>query len=256
PVYAREHGRLLVIGHPCRARGPTECAPLPDRFIELIEIAVERVDAYWHAPWRHRIVVLVPGSVREVTRLLQATFDVEDFVAFAYSTVDVKKGIDYTGHRIVINPGALEGRSEEVIVSILAHELLHIATRSSAGPFVPVFVDEGIAEYVGHQADPGSLAFFNSEVAAGLFNGLLPEDFEFTTGSGTDIFRSYQKAESAISFFVERWGLANFTRFYRRLGNVAYEPGTVRYHVDVALKKTIGIGLDSFERQWADTIAG
>jgi hypothetical protein len=256
PVYARGNGRFLVIGHPCRSAGPAECAPLPARFIDLVDIALDRVDFHWHAPWRHRIVILVPGSVHEVTRLLQATFDVEDFVAFAYSTVDVKKGIQYTGHRIVLNPGALEGRSEDVVISILAHELLHIATRASAGPFVPVFVDEGIAEYVGHQADPETLAFFNSEVAAGLFNGLLPEDFEFTTGSGTDIFRSYQKSQSAVTFFIERWGLAQFTRFYRRLGNVGYEAGTVRYHVDLALKKTIGIGLDSFERQWADTIAG
>jgi hypothetical protein len=255
PVYARLRGRFLLIGHPCRGSGAgADCAPIPDDFLALANAAVERVDFYWRVPWRHRTVVLIPASARELKRMLQATFDVRDFVAFAYSTVDSDEGIDYTGHRVVLNPGALDGRPGDRILSTLAHELLHIATRRTAGPFVPVFVDEGIAEYVGHDADADSLAFFNSEAAAGLFNGLLPEDFEFTTGSGVDIFRSYQKAQSAVRFFIGEWGINRFTRFYRRLGSVGIEPGTARFHVDRALRRTIGVGFDAFQRAWADSI--
>ena len=188
--------------------------------------------------------------------MIQATFDLDNFVAFAYSTVDLTDGVEYTGHRIILNPPAFGGRSTESSTSILAHELLHVATRESSGPFMPVFVDEGFAEYVGYDADPGSLAFLNSEIAAGTFDAQVPEDFQFTIGSGTDIYRSYQKSESAVTFFIQRWGLDRFRRFYRSLGRVKIEPGTARYWLESKLRKAIGMGVGGFERAWADSIAG
>ena len=121
---------------------------------------------------------------------------------------------------------------------------------------MPVFVDEGFAEYVGYDADAGSLAFLNSEIAAGTFDAQVPEDFEFTIGSGTDIYRSYQKSESAVTFFIQKWGLDRFRRFYRSLGRVKIEPGTARYWLDVMLRRITGLSLEGFEKAWADSIAG
>ena len=252
PVDQQRRGPFLLLSHPCRAGGP--CGPAPAGLVDLAATALRRVDAYWDAPWTGRVPVLIPGSSHELERMLQITFDIDNFVAFAYSTVDSRDGIDYTGHRIVLNPKAFVGRTADSTLDILAHELLHIATRPSSGPFVPTFAEEGLAEYVSNQGDPADLAFLSSEIQAGRFDGLLPKDWEFSIGDGTEIFRTYQKSYSAVRFLVERWGLGAFVRFYRMLGRVEDEPGTARYHVDRALRRSIGLNLDEFERAWASSI--
>ena len=251
PIEQHESEHFLLLAHPCkRDGGCLQDGP----FLELAEEGMRTIERYWPVRWHRRTVVLVPKSGAELQRMIQSTFDLNNFVAFAYSTVDLADGLDYTGHRIIPNPKALEGRSNESVGQILAHEMLHIATRDHAGPFVPIFVDEGFADYAGNDADPGALAFFNSEVAAGLFSGAIPEDFEFTIGDGTDIYRSYQEAQSAVRFFVDRWGLDAFVRFYRKLGRLEIVTGTTRYHVDRALKQTAGVDYETFQRMWADSI--
>jgi len=252
PLRIRRSEHFLLFEHLCEER---ECQSVGADFLDLAERGLQRARGYWDGPFKRRIVVLVPHSGRELKRIIQSTFDLEDFVAFAYSTVDPTDGIDYTGHRIIPNPRAFEGRAADSVLQILAHELLHVATRDSAGPFVPVFVDEGFADYVGYAGDPGALAFFNSDVAAGLFNGQLPEDFEFTVGDGTDIFRSYQKAQSAVRFFIERFGIDAFNRFYRVLGRKEIAAGTARFHIDRSFRVTTGMSYDAFQRAWTSSIA-
>lgn len=251
PLEQFESEHFLLLAHPCeRAGGCLQDGP----FLELAERGMQTIEPYWPVRWHRRTVVVVPKNGAELQRMIQSTFDLDNFVAFAYSTVDIEADLDYTGHRIMPNPKALEGRSDESVEQILAHEMLHIATRDHAGPFVPIFVDEGFADYAGNDADPGALAFFNSEVAAGLFSGAIPEDFEFTIGTGTDIYRSYQEAQSAVRFFVDRWGLDAFVRFYRMLGRLNIDVGTARYHLDRALRRTAGVDYETFQQMWADSI--
>jgi hypothetical protein len=246
-------GRFLLLGHPCGSN--KRCGRAPENAGELARVALERVERYWPLPWRRRVAILVPRSPSQLERMLQVTFDVDNFVAFATSSVDARKDLDYTGHRIVLNPDAFEIRPDESTLDILAHELTHVASRDVSGPFVPLFVEEGLAEYVGTDDDPAELAFFDSEVNAGNFDGRLPEDFQFTIGSGIDILRSYQKSLSAVRFFISRWGRERFVRFYRELGTIKIAPGTARYHLNRALRRTIDVGLDGFERAWASSIA-
>lgn len=252
PLRSSESEHFLMLEHPCRKSG---CRSMGEDFLDLAEQGWDQARRYWDGPFQRRIVVLVPRTGDELKRIIQSTFDLENFVAFAYSTVDPLDGVDYTGHRIIPNPKAFEGRDPNSVLQILAHELLHVATRESAGPFVPIFVDEGFADYVGYSDDPSALAFFNSDVAAGLFNGQLPEDFEFTIGDGTEIYRSYQKAQSAVRFFIDRFGLRAFNRFYRFLGRKEIAAGTARYHIDQAFRRTTGMGYDAFQRAWTSSIA-
>jgi hypothetical protein len=252
-ITTERRGRFLLLSHPCRRGEP--CGRAPAGATALAATALERVAEYWPVRWRRRVAVLVPSDAHELERLLQVTFDVDNFVAFATSSVDVRGGIDYTGHRIVLNPAAFVGRPTESTFEILAHELLHVATRDSSGPFIPVWVEEGFAEYVGTAGDPDDLTFFNSRVAAGLFDGRLPEDFEFTIGSRTEIFMSYQKSLAAVHYFIDRWGIRKFVRFYKTLGRVEIAPGTARRHIDRALRRTVGVDLDEFERAWAGSLS-
>jgi hypothetical protein len=253
PIQVQRAGRFAVMTHPCRQQ-PT-CARLPAGMGTLLTAAAARVRRYWQGPMPRAVAVLVPDTARELRRMLQATFDLTNFVAFAYTTVDdPDRGFGFSGPRIVLNWRSLESRSDVSTESVLAHELLHVVTRSTSGPLVPVFVEEGFADFVGNDASPASLAFFDAQVAAGAVAGVLPEDFQFTTGGGTEIFLSYQESQSAVGFFVRTWGLPAFERFYRMLGRVRVMAGTSEYHIDRALRRTIGIGFERFQQAWAGSL--
>ncbi len=252
PVTASRSRHFLMLEHPCSAR--IGCAHLPSGILALAEKALARVHRLWPVPWHRRIVILAPTTASELHRMLQATFDVSKFVAFAYSSEDVEHGLRFTGPRIILSWRAITGRSTESTVTILAHELTHIATRASSGPEMPLFVEEGLAEYVGYSGDPSSLAYLNSIVHGGSFDGRLPRDYQFTTGSGRDIYLSYQKGEAAVRFFLDRWGMSKFARFYRSLGHQRVVPGTDRFRLDQALHRTIGIDLSQFQKLWASSL--
>ena len=244
----RTSEHFLQFQHPCDGDG---CLTLSADFLALAERGLERVDQYWDGPWTRRVVVLVPASQGELRRMLQTSIDLDNFVAFAYSTIDLARGLDFTGHRIILNPNAFEVQTSERVFTILSHELAHIATRNSSGVFIPTWVEEGFAEVIAYDSDPAALSFFDSRVEAGEFDDRLPKDFEFTTGDGTEIYMSYQEAQSAVSYFIGRWGLEAFESFYRRLGAVAISPGTSDYHVDRALRATVGVDLEDFRSAWA-----
>jgi hypothetical protein len=252
PVSISTSKHFMLMTHPCAS--PEGCAQLPTNMLALAEQALGRVDRFWHPSWRHKVVIVAPTSTMELRRMLQATFDVNKFVAFAYSSEDIEHGLRFIGRRIILNWRTIAHRTSDSVLTILAHELTHVATRRIAGPQIPTFVDEGLAEYVGYDAAPSSLSYLNSVVSAGHFDGKLPRDYQFTTGSGADIYLSYQKAESAVAFFVDRWGPARFVRFYRMLGAQRVVTGTPLFHLDRALRKTIGIGLTRFEKRWASSL--
>jgi hypothetical protein len=249
PLIATRSEHFLGLGPPCANDG----GPCADQdLLARAEEALDRLDSTWTASWNDQVILVVPPSGDALARMLQASFDPNDFVAFAYSTVD-PVDLSYTGDRIIVNPAVIAGRPPADVLRILAHELLHVATRDVAGAFIPLFVDEGLAEYVGYGGAPG-LAYFDAIVAGGSFDEKLPEDFEFSTGSTGDIYLSYQESQSAVAYFIDRWGMARFTKFYRRLGRARLTPGLATWHTDRALKRTIDMGLAGFEKAWASSI--
>lgn len=240
---------FLALGPACANDGEL-CADAA--LLGIAEEALERTNLTWTEPWRNKVVLVVPPSDAALQRMLQATFDASKFVAFAYSTVD-PRSLAYTGDRIIVNPSVIAGRPRDDVVTIMAHELLHIATRDASGPFVPLFADEGLAEVAGYGDSPG-LDYFDAVVSGGGFDSALPEDFQFSTGSGNDIYMSYQEAQSAVRFFIDRWGRTDFLRFYERLGRARVTEGLATWHVERALRRTIGMGLRGFEKAWASSI--
>jgi hypothetical protein len=256
PVTLKSEDRFLLIEHPCSGSGsrPYGCADIPDDLLDTADAslrAAERTLPKGAVP--RRVAIVAPGTQSELARMLQATYELDNFLAFATSSVDTSDGIEFTGHRIVLNWDQIRNSSTG-LPTLLTHEFVHIGTRRFAGPFTPFFVEEGIAEHVSRRGDPESLAFLEEAIGGGTFDERLPEDHEFRTGGPGPIFLSYKESQSAITFFVERWGADAFLDFYRDLGGRKIDAGTSAYHVDRALRRTIGIGLQRFERAWADSI--
>jgi hypothetical protein len=244
PIATRQSEHFLYVSHP-------DLAGRGDTILPAAERALDRVAEVWPLEFRRKVVILAPSESEELVRIIQAQFDVDVFVAFAYSGLDRDRTWDLVGHRIILHWDNFSAQSDAVQQSILTHELLHIATRELTGPFVPAFVDEGVAEWVTTDASTLLLAI---RVAAGIFDRRFPLDHEFITGDNDDIVNSYQESYSFIRYADERFGPRAVADFYRRLGRSRVSPGTWRYHVDRAMRGAFGLGFGQLQRRWAEWV--
>ena len=237
---------FLLIFHPAKAE---EADPL----LALAEEAAADVPRVWPGAQIADIPIVTPSDKPELKRILGATFDVSNFVAFASSSFDEEAtdGWELVGHRIILNPVNFARHAPASRRKILAHELVHVATRPASGPFIPAFVDEGIAELT----DPAGPAALRSRARAGRFDRRLPQDWEFVSGGGDSIYNSYLEAASAIDYMKKRWGIAKVQAFYSRLGFVQLETGTGAYHLDAAMREVLSVSSSQFETAWADSVS-
>jgi hypothetical protein len=241
PVVARESEHFLYISH-------RSLLGAAGTVLRAAEEALDTVAEDWPLPWSEKVVILAPSTTSELGRLIQATFDLDVFVAFAASGVDRTRDWDLVGHRILFNWPRFSQYDEVTRQSVLTHELLHVATREYSGPVVPIFVEEGVAEWItGHD----SATVLAGRVQNGLFDRLLPLDHEFISGSDAVILSAYQESSAAVRYAAEQFGEEAIARFYRELGSERRSSGTWRYHVDRAMGAAFGIGFEEFQRRWA-----
>lgn len=214
--------------------------------LEAAEDALRRVEGSWTRDWSGRVPLLIPETSGHLAQIIQSTFPLESFIAFAFWT----GGDGDPGTRIIVNPdrsATLAARAR----SVLTHEMTHVAMLPYSGSFMPRFIDEGAAEFVRHGGVGPAIAAADGAARA---VPTLPEDWRFFIGGGTEIYRTYQRSLSAVNYFVDRWGWDSFEDLYVALGAVGDEPGTARFHLDRALRRTVGVGLDDFETGWASSI--
>lgn len=246
-IVTRTSAHFILLLHP-------EEASFAWELLASAEAALPAVDQVWKSEWSKKTPILVPSTKAELERLIEATFDVSNFVAFATSGLDREDedAWDVIGTRIILNRQNFLRHNQQVRTRILTHELVHVATRGATGPFVPVFAEEGLAELSGTLATP----ILDRKIRDGRFDRRLPEDWEFTAGEGGDILNSYQEAVSALVFMKDKFGIESVNRFYLALGQVRLEPGTLEYRLGRAFQEALGITFPDFESQWASAAAG
>lgn len=250
PVVLTGDGPVVALHHPD--------TPAVDAVVAEARAALDQVIARWPLDWPRRVPVIIPRDEEELAELLHVTFDLSSFVAFATSTPVGELGeYELTGARIVVNPPRFLNRSSEVRQRILAHELLHVATRPASGPFVPAWVEEGIAQRLGEEASTTGLGLFQSLVGSGQFVAELPEDAQFTGGGRDRIFLSYQTAFAFVDWLVDQHSPEQVARFYEELGRGSVgEPGTEAYHVDRAALDVFGADIAALRERWRASLSG
>jgi hypothetical protein len=247
PVSQLSRGGVLVLYQDDRATA--------DRILTSTLAAIAYVERRWPLSWRARIVVVIPRSTKELSRILQTTFDLGPFVAFSSSSLS-RSGGEYrlTGHRVYVQPGTFFGTPLAYQEDTLSHELLHVATRVFAGAFTPSWMDEGDAQDYGQRSLP-ALGDLRARVANRTFTGHLPEDFDFALGSDADIHYSYEEASHFVEYLISRFGARAGATLYRDLGRESpVSFGTARYHLDHAARAAFGVGIDDLERGWAQSV--
>jgi hypothetical protein len=118
---------------------------------------------------------------------------------------------------------------------------------------VPLWLEEGFAEYVGYDnsgvPDPEAWAELVTAVRAGKAPTHLPVESMFE-GSTIDI--AYESAHVACRLVVERWGEKALVRLYRLVRRGVATP---ERNLDVGLRAVTGSGTASFEALWRARMA-
>ena len=238
PVVQQRSEHVLVLSH-------AEQADRAAALASMTEEAVAAFNARWDRPWSGKVPVVLPGSVDELERLLESTVDLDKFVAFAgYGVIQDDEGWMATAPRVFVQDDRLGRYSREGQVETLVHELAHFAGAPLAGPFVPGWVHEGVADWVATGRRSG-------ERRPGGGDALLPRDYELTTGAAAAIVRSYRESRTAISTLAAEEGAAAPIAFFVELGALRVAPGSVDHNADTALRAATGMTLGQLESAWA-----
>ena len=240
---------VALIQHPCHEAG---CIELGDSFMQLAEKRAPRgrgndggVRGTGESSClRRRRDARFAGSST-------STMPISNFAAFAFSPYQ-KAG--YSPARIVVDRTTLSGRSPDIIELILTHEMAHVATRKASGPHIPLWVEEGLAEWMSRTPGDDADLYYANQVAAGAVQPRLPTDRQFRGGNPEELFLHYQSSRTAVAYFIEQWGYGKFVRFYKVLGDSHNELGSRAKHLRSAMRRFTGLSPSQFETQWADSI--
>ncbi len=189
-----------------------------------------------------QIVVVLPHTLDQLREILQATFDLSNFVAFASAAVDRDDDWKATAPRVYVQDMNLARSRRDFQLQTFHHEFTHVSAFALAGPFVPSWVHEGVADWMaGGEKSP-------SKVDGS--DGVLPEDWEFTTGGAESIIRAYDESTSAMAFLAARKGKTAPLDLLAEIGELRVAPGTAEYRVDQSLQAVYGAGLAQFQKDW------
>lgn len=210
-----------------RGLGGTHTQPLLDRIAGELDGATAAVTAFWGPDWPRDIVVI-------------ATETDEQFRVLGFDGPDIAAATTADG--IVFAPGAA-AMSPEALRIVVRHELFHYAARAVTAADAPRWLAEGVADYVGRPPEP------LPGPAAAATLARLPTDADLNA-VGPQRSAAYDRAWWFSRYVATRYGPGALAALYRR----ASEPG----HPDiaVAVKDTLGAGLDEVVAGWRDWMSG
>jgi hypothetical protein len=246
PVSVVRGERALVLGHPDTRQTMLQVARETDE-------AVPRVTRVWGEGWVQRVVVLVPQSTEELSLILGEGIDLSNIAAVATAQLLGGPGYyDPVGDRIVVNPPNYTALGEAGRRVVLTHEVTHVASRADSGPALPLWLVEGLADYVGYResgvAVESAARKIGDEVRSGRVPDRLPtaEDFR---GGNPRLAYAYEGAWLAALRIVEAYGEDTLLRLYRQIGAAGPEADAEEV-VDTAFQEVLGMSHSAFATDW------
>jgi Peptidase of plants and bacteria len=201
------------------ANGGQNTGDLHD-IVNLLDAAVSTVSGVVGDQWAQRVVVLVPDSEQQAEALVGAYRNLSDIAAVA--TVTGGPGGGNTGEdRVVLAPDAFAQLSEVGRRVVLTHELTHVAMGGAVDTRTPIWLIEGLADYVGYKRAGVSTKDAATELSAAIRAGHLPvrlPDRADFAGSGAALSQTYEEAWLACRMVAERYGESTLVKLYRSAG--------------------------------------
>lgn len=185
---------------------------LPERIVGEFGGAVDAVEAFWGPDWPRSIDVVVTGSDADFA----AHTGAPDRDWSGVAAVAVADGVDpagrtASGQRIVFGPRA-DAMSDAALRIVLRHELFHLAARADTAVDAPVWLTEGVADFVARPpaARPG-----------GNLAARLPTDAELDAGE-PERSAAYDRAWWFARFVAEEFGPPALRALYLRACGVSH----------------------------------
>lgn len=221
--------------------------------------AVPAVSLSWPRPWARRVVVEVPGTSRAMAELLGApTQSYEGIAAVTTGAGGGSRGA--SADRVVVNPEAYGVLTETGRQVVMTHETVHVATRPHTTAATPLWLSEGLADWIGYRGTGRSPRSAAPQLARAVREDALPRglpgDDEFRFDGATDALnRAYEGGWLACRMIADRWGEERLMAFYLKAGEQRPgEDGDHRRGVDTALRAVVGLDRAEFTELWRDYV--
>lgn len=205
--------------------------------------------------WARQVVALVPATEQKAEELAGDVRNLGDIAALATITGD-GGGHAIGEDRVVITPtafGRLNALGRHVV---LTHELVHVAMGGARDGHTPMWLIEGLADYVGYKNTGVPTKAAGRELARLIASGGMPvappgrTEFE---GSGDRLSAAYEEAWLACRMVAERYGEDTLVRLYRTAEAEPGDSGDPRIE-DRALRAVAGVGSSRFDADWRDYV--
>lgn len=242
PVVVARTATTLALGHP-RSRDTLRTVT------RVADAAIPRVSAVWGHDWAGRVVILVPDSQAELSRIIQEGSDLDQIAAVTTTELAGGSGAP-AGDRILVNPPNFAKLGSLGRQVVLRHEITHVASRVATTAATPTWLAEGFADYIGYLNSGVSVAAAGHELAADVRAGRLPKslpaDAAFA-GNNTGLAQVYEMSWLACRLIVASVGQAGLVHFYRTVGGGDGVPGS---GVEEALRTSLHLTLAQFTLSW------
>jgi hypothetical protein len=223
----------------------------------IADAAVSRVTAVWGKDWNSHVVMVTPSTTQEFAKLLLRSADagLDQVAAITQGVID--SGQRAQGDRVVINPKAFTALQSIGRRVVITHELTHVAARSSTTRQVPIWLSEGMADYLGYSG----LDLPRARVAADLLTLVrqgkgpkgLPTEADFDPAR-TKIAPFYAASWLAVSRLADLYGQAKVVAFYRSVAGgitvstaIESDPVAIAVH---AFPTSFGVTQPKFVTGW------
>ena len=246
PLVAQRGRYSLVLAHPKNAHRLAA-------FAVAVDAAVPRVRRVIGGKWPGQVAVLIPDDQREMSQLVGERLALGKIAAVAVAdSVDPASG-QARGQRVVVNPANLDRLGALGRRVVLQHEVTHLATRGFTGPGTPIWLVEGLADWVGYLASGLPPRLVADELGTQLrlerSPARLPTPADFR-GDSPRLSVAYEEAWSACRLIADRAGPAALVRLYRAVGTSDDPAATV----DAQLRRTLGMSYPRFVAEWRRSV--
>ncbi|MEP7036102.1 MAG: hypothetical protein ABI662_03280 [Dermatophilaceae bacterium] len=223
----------------------------------IADSSVRRVTGVWGTGWNSHVVILTPSTTAEFAGLVSRSADEGLDQVAAITQGDISPGQEAEGDRIVINPKAFTALDRDGRQVVITHEITHVATRSSTTRPVPIWLSEGMADYVGYSGLGLSRAQIAGELLTLVREGKGPKALPTTNDfdpAQAKIAPSYSASWLAVSRLVDVYGQAKVVSFYRAISGGLKVDKAVQFDPDgvamQAFPQSFGISQARFVTGW------
>ena len=193
--------------------------------------------------WRGKLVIEVPQTGADISRLLNADPSTYANIAAVTTTVDGSSSPSAPTH-IFVNPTVFDKLGPEGSQIVISHEATHVATHAATSS-MPMWLIEGFADYVALDHVNLPVTVTASQILAQVRKqgvpSHLPGPKEFNTENKA-LGSSYEAAWLACRLLSQKYGEQKLIEFYRQSDRDS--------STDRAFRDVLGTTQQAFTREW------